>query len=359
MGKLFNLKEWLTVADAAKHLSIVFGEDVTEADVLRLALDRRLRLSVRFVNHAKARCGKVVHLEEVDWKLVPSLNGSGMRLQDAGEPSLKTDNVWQAPAKLLALLKDVPTDEWPNWIALPRGLNVDGERFLELSDDVTTLREVWDLPMIGNEQLDIEHEYQNLTGGPAVTLQGLDGAFVEGRDGEMCQLQEDFDDNEFQSGSKAALEKLKLRFAEMMVLDPTEEGAAEAEALLNRHEEDRKRFLERRKTRPARESYYPAGGLPKDAVIVVRTEALREFERQSTDEPLPASHAHVSDKLARMNQASTRFWSNADSDDRGTHPDNATVAAWLVQQGFSPTLADKAATIIRPEWVPTGRKPEE
>ena len=32
MGKLFNLKEWLTVADAARHLSIVFGEDVTEAD---------------------------------------------------------------------------------------------------------------------------------------------------------------------------------------------------------------------------------------------------------------------------------------------------------------------------------------
>lgn len=71
------------------------------------------------------------------------------------------------------------------------------------------------------------------------------------------------------------------------------------------------------------------------------------------------SRANVSDKLAKMNQASMKFWSNADRDDRGTHPDNATVAAWLVQHGFSPTLADKAATIIRPEWAPTGRKPEE
>ena len=43
MGKLFNLKAWLTIADAARHLTIVFGEEVTEADVLRLALDRRLR----------------------------------------------------------------------------------------------------------------------------------------------------------------------------------------------------------------------------------------------------------------------------------------------------------------------------
>lgn len=75
---------------------------------------------------------------------------------------------------------------------------------------------------------------------------------------------------------------------------------------------------------------------------------------------LPAiDRAHVSDKLAKMNQAAAKFWGNADRDDRGTHPDNATVTAWLAQQGFSATLADKAATIIRPEWVPTGRKPEE
>lgn len=55
MGKRFNLlKEWLTVADAARHLSIVFGEDVTEADVLRLAqryahlnTDSRRRLLTR------------------------------------------------------------------------------------------------------------------------------------------------------------------------------------------------------------------------------------------------------------------------------------------------------------------------
>jgi hypothetical protein len=74
---------------------------------------------------------------------------------------------------------------------------------------------------------------------------------------------------------------------------------------------------------------------------------------------LPASRAHVSEKLAFLNQAAMKFWANADPDDRGTHPDNATVAAWLEKQGFSQTLADKAATIIRPEWASTGRKPEE
>lgn len=279
MSKLFKLKEWLTVPESAKRLSITFGEEVTESDVLRLALDGRLRLSVYFVNHATARCGKVVSVEEIEWKLFPSLNITGPQHQTASEHSLEQENAWQAPTKLLALLKDIPANEWPNWMWIPSGLKIDGGRFLELSDNAVTLRGVWDLLMIGNERLDIEHEYQTLTGGPAVTLQGLDGAFVEGNDGEMCQLQESFDDNEYQPGSSAALERLKQNIASNGI-----EGA-EAESLLNRHKEQRKEFLERQRTRPAKEKYYPAGGLPKDAVIVVRTEALREFEQSVNGAP--------------------------------------------------------------------------
>lgn len=339
MGKLFNLKEWLTLADAARHLAIVFGEDVTEADVLRLALDGHLRLSVDFVNHARARCGKVARYTEAE--LVAAIESG----------TLPDDLKWmKLPRDLAAAVRGESGGEEVTHLM---SLRIDDDRYLTLGDDVTTLRGVWDLPMIGGEQLDMKHQYQMLTGGPSVTLETLDGAFVEGRDGRICQLQEDFDDNEYQAGSSAQLERLKQHIASNGI-----EGA-EAESLLNRHKEQRKEFLEKRREKPAKENYYPAGGLPKDAVIVVRTEALREFERQSTDEPLPASHAHVSDKLAKMNQASTKFWSNADRDDRGTHPDNATVAAWLVKQRFSSTLADKAATIIRPEWAPTGRKPEE
>jgi hypothetical protein len=223
MGRLFNLKEWLTVADAARHLSIVFGEDMTEADVLRLALDGRLRLSVYFVNHAEARCGKVIPWEETDWWLAP-VDGF-LITKSAGQATTGEYRRW--PQKLEALFNEIPDVERENYCPMMRDLNIGSERFLRLSDDVTILTGVWDLPMIGNEQLDIEHKYQSLTGGPAVTLQGLDGAFVEGRDGQVCQLQERFE----------------------------------------------------QRARPAKKSYYPAGGLPEDAVIVVRTEALREFEQ--------------------------------------------------------------------------------
>ncbi|MBK9312620.1 MAG: hypothetical protein IPN12_18275 [Rhodocyclaceae bacterium] len=277
MGKLFNLKEWLTVADAARHLSIVFGEDVTEADVLRLALDGRLRLSVYFVNHAKARCGKVVSWEETKWMLFPRVDQLAGNQSD--ERVYYGLDVRPCPAELEALFKELPPDEFEKFTPLLLSLNIDGQRFLTLSEDVTTLRGVWDLPMIGNEQLDIEHEYQNLTDGPPVTLQGLDGAFVEGRDGQMCQLQENYDENEYQPGSSAHLEKLQQHIAVKGI-----EGA-EAESLLNRHKEQRKKFLEERRARPAKENYFPAGGLPEDAVIVVRTEALREFEQSVNGTP--------------------------------------------------------------------------
>lgn len=91
---------------------------------------------------------------------------------------------------------------------------------------------------------------------------------------------------------------------------------------------------------------------------LIPTTDLLELTQDLKSKPITTGRAHVSNKLAKISQAAARFWGNADRDDRGTHEDNATVAAWLVQQGFSQTLADKAATIIRPEWAPTGRKPE-
>jgi hypothetical protein len=59
---LLSLKPWVTIPDAARHLSILFGEDVTEADVLRLGLDGRLMLSVYFVNPVTGCLGPV-HLQ--------------------------------------------------------------------------------------------------------------------------------------------------------------------------------------------------------------------------------------------------------------------------------------------------------
>ena len=69
---------------------------------------------------------------------------------------------------------------------------------------------------------------------------------------------------------------------------------------------------------------------------------------------------HVSDKLRKLNLAAQKWWGNADKNDRTTYPDTKRIVDWLVQQaGYSETLAEKGASIIRPEWAGTGRPPEK
>jgi hypothetical protein len=233
VSKLLKLKAWLTLDDAAGHLSLMFGEAVSKADVLRLALDGRLTLSVNFINGAKARCGPMIESDQVQWTELPGPKGGTVRIPDG------------------VMLKDGSA--------------------IRLENEVVSLRGIYDLPMLGNERLDVEHLYQQLTDGPEVTLQGLDGPFVVAGDGLYCQVLESLDDNEFQAGSAARGRELEAR------IEREELSKEEAAVLRREHKAEREQFKKRRAERPASEGYYPAGGLPQDAVFVVRTDALAEL----------------------------------------------------------------------------------
>jgi hypothetical protein len=143
MSKLFKLKKWLNVSDAAKRLAITFGEDVTEADVFRLALDGHLRLSVNLINGATCIPGKIVPIGDATFDEVPSRDGK------------RTIRLYGGP--VLSDAHGVETD------------------VLKLEDRIVTLEGIFDLPMIGGETLDIEHKFQMLTSGPAVTRESFDG----------------------------------------------------------------------------------------------------------------------------------------------------------------------------------------
>ncbi len=295
MSKLLQFKEWLEIEDASKYLSIVFGESLSTADVLRLALDGHLQLSVYFVNQAKAR------------------RGIKLSYANAEKFSSKDFN------------DDLPHTE------LVCGLKLYNEEtglineVVQFEERIFTIDGVWDLTMLGGERLDVEHQYQMLTNGVEVTLVNFDGAYISTKDGEIFELQARFDDEDIKT-------KISRKFN-----DP--------------------------------ENYYPAGGLPDDSVFVVRTTALANFEKNFNKpkqlqevESMPLAdidRAHVSNNLAILNQAATRFWANADRKDNTTHPINSTVTTWLIQRGYSATLADKGATIIRPEWATTGRKADK
>ena len=191
MSKLLKLKKWISVGDAARHLTILLGEQVGEADMLRLALDGYVTLSVSFVNEARGKVGSVVPRELAKWETVPSLDGQGT-------------------------------------VDIPSGIPLKDGSMIELSSKVSVIRGLWDLPLIGAEKLDVEHRYQQLTGGPPVTMLNLDGAFV--RSGDVwCQLQEQ----------------------------------------LSRGQPHQQPF-----------DFYPAGALPDDAVFVFRPAALARFQSE-------------------------------------------------------------------------------
>lgn len=195
MSKLFKLRHVFTLDEAAKYLSVSFGEEVGVKDVLRLGLDGHLTLSVHFVNKAHLRFGNVIPITEAKSVRIPRPSSV-----EGGEET----------------------------VLVISGINLGNDEILELEETVRSVDGVWDLPMLGAEVLDIEHEYQQMTGGPAVTLINLEGAFVKdpfASEKSICQIQ-----NSFSNGF-----------------------------------------------------FFPHGGLPEDSVIVVRKGALTELEKKFSD----------------------------------------------------------------------------
>jgi hypothetical protein len=98
---------------------------------------------------------------------------------------------------------------------------------------------------------------------------------VESQDGQLCELQESFNENEYKAGSKAQLRELKERIARDNI------GPPQAKELLNSHKENREKFLQEQRDKQDSgknsANYYPAGRLPTDSVLVVRTTAIQEL----------------------------------------------------------------------------------
>lgn len=158
MSKLFKLKDWLTVPDAARHLSTLFGEPVSDGDVLRLALDGRLTLSVCFVGSVLAKRKKIV-----PWGMV--------------------EKVTSHDGREVTELADFFSDECA--LVPDDGGQYGGSEILQ---------GVFDLPMVSGGRLRVEREYQRLTNGPELHGRAMGGVIVRGDDGRYCMLMEDASD---------------------------------------------------------------------------------------------------------------------------------------------------------------------
>jgi hypothetical protein len=249
VSKLFKLKEWLKLDEAANHISTVLGEPVTLADIYRLSLDDHIKLSANFVNGAQARTGKFVKTDDVQFYLMENMLFSGEKL---------------VPPISLPLNNEVQCSE-DEWVALDK--------------NVVSIRGLWDLTMIGSEAIDIEFYYHQETSGLEVDLTCLEGTLL--RQGDViCQLQSDFDDNEYQQGSKAAKQHLEQYITSKKLTDD------ETKKLRVKYEAERKEFLGGKREFERVPSYYPSGGLDEhDYVLVVKTKEVTRFIQSLEETP--------------------------------------------------------------------------
>jgi len=108
----------------------------------------------------------------------------------------------------------------------------DGQGVIVYEDRIAKIADVWDLPMIGGERLFVENLYETTLFRDPPELFNLEGTFVTNSTGGYAQLMERY------------------------------EGE----------------LGKRRKNQPYHpDHYFPAATLPEDAVIVARTQALRDF----------------------------------------------------------------------------------
>lgn len=259
MSKLLKLKKWLTVADAARRLSISVGEDVTEADILRLALDGHLTLSVYFVNHAKGRIARIELLSSQHFSNAPSIF-------EYGPPRFVSIEGAVLPNKKEVLIYE-GDEQKPE-----------------------CLEGVWDLLMIGAERIDVERAYQRITGGPAVDLTCFGGPLVASVDrSKIFQLLSNYKRNKrawesilpsirpkVSEAAGEAIDRLNTMIGPVTVSPPEQ-----AEPSLWDYET----------------IFYPACGLPDDSTFVVRTAALRELEEKLlADDVQPEKPLHPSER---------------------------------------------------------------
>lgn len=170
VSKLFKLKNWMTIKDAAKYLCVAFEDEVSESDVIQLGLEGELVISVDFIGGCYAREGRMVLPEEAKRINLPPVKG------------------------------------WEDCTAFSGIEVVDAEgveKILEFNDKIVSIEGIYDLAMIGGEVGDLNRRFQILTDGPRVYSNSLNGVFVVNSDGDFYQLLGEIESGQNKSDSLA------------------------------------------------------------------------------------------------------------------------------------------------------------
>jgi len=158
--QLRKFKEWFTVAEAARQLSIPMEDEIGEAGVLRLALDGHLKLSFFFSNPTAAIFGTIVTVDDISDHFPCDSHPFEEEIHDGYH------HEHDASARYM--------NNYFEWVSCTNTLLIDGGRkqVLEVKSH-SVLEDVWDLTMRGGERGYIEHLHRRLANSARATRNHL------------------------------------------------------------------------------------------------------------------------------------------------------------------------------------------
>ncbi|MDR7192696.1 hypothetical protein [Luteimonas terrae] len=227
VSALHKLRSWMTVEDVAESLTALAGEPVKVADILALALDGHVVLSVNIVNGQSAKLGAIVDKGSASYRLV-ALPGR--------DPSIPLPDVSGFPEEGDRRQQEAwceANEQNLEGIALiPKAQFIGESGWYEFPRKISTIRGLWDLTMEGAERLDVQHALNFETGAGDVTDVNLEGVLLKDPNSDtVAWLHTHFSENEF-----------------------------------CKDRDDRKKYPYGQES-----SYFPSGGIPEEFALVVRS----------------------------------------------------------------------------------------
>lgn len=204
VSKLYKLKSWLTLNDAAKFLSLSLDEEVSVSDILHLALERHLKISVNIFTSIPAKKGKIVNIldspvtilkrqksGEITTHLPIQLNQSEptdleLELQLLSGKTMR--EVFESCSKNFE--KEVILGD--EYCFAPLISRIDEERGVVFESEITDISGLWDLSMYAAEVGQIQEIYQLQTEGDYEAAYSLEGVWLTEGSGQIYCLQNRF-----------------------------------------------------------------------------------------------------------------------------------------------------------------------
>ncbi|HHF6601948.1 TPA: hypothetical protein ACPP6V_001286 [Haemophilus influenzae] len=230
MEKLYKLKKWLTIDEATHRLSIETGEEVTNADVLQLAADEQLRISVNFPHNWTRKTCDLTTDENIVKQNKKEIIGFD------GNPFIYSEYERCSETE-----------------------------YIKIDDNVREFKAgIWELKLIGNEKIDLEWQLKEEYGLPVVDVFNLNGFYVKNKDGIVIERQTRLSPDEY----------LKLQ---KEIRNDTKKQLAKAD--IPELEKDHIREIIDTKKFENTTFSYPCAGLGEidGAFFVIQTEHLNEF----------------------------------------------------------------------------------